>query len=673
LKLIFNFVSGSHQPVKPPIAVSPPVSLPRPARYAYGVRKRYLKRRGLDEARRLFLERLPLGPLRAETVPAEQAIGRVTAAPVLAALSAPHYHGAAMDGIAVRAEDTFGATEFEPRTLELGEGEGRFALVDTGSALPIWANAVIMIERVFRVDETRIEIRQSALPWQHVRLVGEDVVATEPILQPGHRVRPQDLGALLAAGVARVSVAARPRVAILPTGSELIEPGREAEPGRVIEFNSRMLAAYVEEWGGEPRRLAPVPDDVEQIRTTIERALADHDGVLVIAGSSAGEHDFTVEAVGALADVVAHGIDVMPGKPAILAVAGEKPIVGVPGYPVSAVVIAQEFVRPLVARAIGVAPAQPERTKAIVPKKIPSRLGLEEIVRVTLGRVGDRLVANPLGRGAGVITTMVKADGLLRIPADVEGLNAGETVDVELTRRREEIESTILATGSHDLSLSLLEGCLKRREPAARISATNVGSIAGLVAIGRGEAHVAGCHLLDPSTGEYNLADIRRLLPGLPVRVVNLVRRVQGLIVAPGNPKRVERLEDVARADVRYVNRQPGAGTRVLLDYRLAKLGIGSTEVRGYEREEFTHMGVAVAVKSGMADAGLGIRQAAAALGLDFVPIASEDYDLVLLEQFAASPLGGLLLDTIRSEEFARAVGALAGYDTSRTGSVKAL
>lgn len=638
------------------------------------MRKRYLKRRSLEEARRLFFDRLPMGPLRVESAPVEHALGRITAAPVTASLSAPHYHGAAMDGIAARAQDTFGATEFAPRTLELGAGEGRFAPVDTGSALPAWANAVIMIERVFPIDETHVEVHQAAAPWQHVRLVGEDVVATETILQRGHRIRPCDLGALLAAGVREVAVAARPRVAILPTGSELIEPGAAAEPGRVIEFNSRMLAAYVEEWGGEPHRVPPVADDLERIRSRIASALAEHDAVLVIAGSSAGEHDFTVEAVAALAEVLAHGVDVMPGKPAILAVTNDaKPVVGIPGYPVSAVIIAHEFVRRLIARALGIAPPEPERATAVTPKKIPSRLGLEEIVRVTLGRVGGRLVANPLGRGAGVITTMVKADGILRIPANVEGLNAGEEVEIELLRRREEIDGTILASGSHDLSLSLLEDCLKRRQPAARISATNVGSIAGLVALGRGEAHVAGCHLLDSATGEYNLADVRRLLPGVAVRVVNLVRRRQGLIVAAGNPKRIERLEDLARADVSYVNRQPGAGTRVLLDFRLAKLGLSAADVRGYEREEFTHMGVAVAVKSGIADAGLGIQQAAGALGLDFIPIDTEDYDLVLLEEFAASALGRLLLDTIRSSDFAAAVAALAGYDTSRSGTAKPL
>src|SRR5262245_38452805 len=337
------------------------------------MRRRYLKRRSLEDARTVFLGALPPGPLGVEDVPTERSLGRITAAPVIASLSAPHYHGAAMDGIAVRAEDTFGATEFAPRALELGAGDGRFAYVDTGSALPSWANAVVMIERVFRLDDRHIEVHQAAVPWQHVRLVGEDVVATEPVLSRGHRIRPADLGALLAAGVERVRVAVRPRVAILPTGSELVEPGAGVAPGRVIEFNSRMLAAYVLEWGGDPRRLPSVPDDLERVRSAIERAIAEHDVVLVIAGSSAGEHDFTAEAVGALGELIAHGIDVMPGKPAILAIAGAKPVIGIPGYPVSAVVIAQEFVRRVLARALGVAPAEPDRALATLPRKIPSR------------------------------------------------------------------------------------------------------------------------------------------------------------------------------------------------------------------------------------------------------------------------------------------------------------
>jgi putative molybdopterin biosynthesis protein len=638
------------------------------------VRKRYLHRKSLEEARRSFESRLGGGPFRTETIAAEDSLGRVTAEPVVALLSVPHYHGAAMDGIAVRAEETFGTTEFAPLILELTEDEGlarRFTYIDTGGSLPSWANAVIMIERVFPLDSRMVEIREAAHPWQHVRLVGEDVVATEPILPRGHRIRPQDLGALLAAGVKEVRVAARPRIAIIPTGSELIEPGDVPQPGRIFEFNSRMLAAYVEEWGALPSRLETVPDDLESIRVAVAKAVEDHDVVLVIAGSSAGEHDFTFAALQKLGEVVAHGIDIMPGKPAILAFSGEKPIVGVPGYPVSAVVIAIEFVKPLIARALGERSQPPERLRAIVPRKIASKLGLEELVRVTLGRVGERLVANPLGRGAGVITTMVKADGILRIPAAVEGLNAGEPVEVELLRRRDEIENTILVTGSHDLSLTILEDCLKQDHPQVRLSATNVGSIGGLVTLGRGEAHVAGSHLLDPTTGEYNLTDVRRLLAGVAVRVVNLVRRQQGLILRKGNPLRIRGLEDLVRTDLRFVNRQPGAGTRVLLDARLQSLGLRPESIRGYEREEFTHMGVAEAVRSGLANCGLGIRQAAAALGLDFVPIEVEDYDLVMLEEFAATELGRLLLEAVGSPRFRTSMSALAGYDASRSGTVK--
>lgn len=578
-----------------------------------------------------------------------------------------------MDGIAVRAEDTFGATEFEPLVLELGDGDRprSFAWVDTGSALPAWANAVVMVERVYRIDDRRVEIREAAHPGQHVRFVGEDLVATEPILPRGHRIRPHDIGALLAAGVLEIEVSARPRIAILATGSELVEPDVEPAPGRIVEFNSRMLAAYLAEWGAEPIRLGSVPDDPAAIRRAVEGALAAHDAILVIAGSSAGERDFTIEALSAVGEIVAHGIDVMPGKPAILAVVSGKAAIGVPGYPVSAAVIAQEFARPLVAHLLGTTPTEPVRVEATVVRKIPSRLGLEEIVRVSLGRVDGRLVALPLGRGAGVITSLVHADGILRIPSRTEGINAGERVDVELLRSPEEIERSILAAGSHDLSLSVLEDCGRRRRRDFRISTSNLGSLGGLVALGRGEAHLAGCHLLDPATGEYNLPDVRRLLPGIPVTVVHLVRREQGLIVAPGNPRGLRGLEDLTRPGVRFVNRQPGAGTRVLLDARLARLGIPPEAIQGYEREEVTHMAVAAAVASGLADAGLGIRQAAAALGLDFVPIETEDYDLVLRSSFAQSELGQLLLETIRSREFAEAVSRLAGYDASAAGRIK--
>jgi len=394
--------------------------------------------------------------LAVEEIAVDDGLDRVTAEPVFAKISSPHYHASAMDGICVRAEDTFGATEFVGKKLNLTNadvpGPAAFKYVDTGNALPAWANAVIMIENVHQIDDHTIEIFESVAPWNHVRLVGEDVVATELLLPRSHRLRPYDLGALLAAGHTTVHVKARPKVGIIPTGDELIQPGEEAKPGAVIDFNSTVLAAFVREWGGTPVKYPRARDDLVLLKQAVRQAAEECDLVTIIAGSSAGEHDLTSDVVAESGELLAHGIDVMPGKPAVLGRVGDKPVIGVPGYPVSAIVIAREILRPALEKFLGSAAPVYPKVRAVVPKKIASHLGLEEFLRVTLGRVGEKLVAVPLARGAGVITTMVHADGLMRIPSLVEGLNAGEETDVELLRPIEDIENTILCTGSHDLA-----------------------------------------------------------------------------------------------------------------------------------------------------------------------------------------------------------------------------
>ncbi len=642
-------------------------------------RKRYLQKKPLGEALALLLSAVTPSQ-RVEKIAVEDALGRTTAQPVFAALSAPHYHGAAMDGIAVRAEDTFGASEFsavsltavKSNTKRLSPNHGRpFQYVDTGSPLPAWANSVIMIERVFKKSETEVEIRDASTPWQHVRLVGEDIVATEPLLPRGHTLRPYDLGALLAAGHTIIPVLARPTVGLIPTGSELIEPGEPVKPGRIIEFNSRVAGAFVEEWGGMPQRQPRVVDELPKIIGALKKSIGDNDITVIIAGSSAGEHDFTLRALESLGEILVHGIDIMPGKPAILAVIKGKPVIGLPGYPVSAVVICQQILHPLLAHFLG-RPAQgPSRLRAVLPRKVPSRLGLEEFVRVSLGKVGERLIANPLGRGAGVITTMVKADGVLRIPSLDEGLNAGQEVPIELLRPAEEIANTILFTGSNDLTIGVLDDQLRGQYPGLKISASNVGSLGGLVALKRSEAHIIGSHLLDPASGTYNLPDLKKLRLTSKVVVLNLVIREQGLIVPKGNPKKLSGIKDLACQNLSFVNRQPGAGTRVLLDYKLAKLGIKPDTIQGYEHEEATHMAVAVAVASGLADTGLGVKSAAKALDLDFIPVEHEDYDLIFLKDFFNSTTGQKLLAVIRSDGFRQAVERLDGYDTSKTGRVK--
>lgn len=642
-------------------------------------RRRYLDRVPVADARERLLGTIP-GPLPSELVPTEQALGRITAEAVNAVRSVPHYKAAAMDGIAVRAADTFGARDSAPLELVLEPGaagkrevSAQTAVpVDTGQTLPDWADAVVMIEQVENAGPGRVRIRAAATPWQHVRPVGEDIVATEPLLPRGHRIRPHDIGALLASGVTSVPVVRRPVVAIVPTGDELVEPSVEPPPGAIVEFNSRVAAALVAEWGGVPRRMPCVPDDPARLRSAVRTAADSSDLVVVIAGSSAGTRDHTPGVLAEMGTLLFHGVQLMPGKPAAGAVVSGTPVLGLPGYPVSAVIICRELLAPALARMLGTEPPELPRIRAVVPRKIPSRLGLEEIVRVTVGQVGRRWIASPLARGAGAISTLVRADGWVRIPVSSEGIDEGTRVTVELLRPPEELRQAIVFSGSHDPALGLLEDCLRRRIPAARIAASNTGSIAGLLALGRGEAHVAGVHLLDPDTGTYNIPEIRRLLgEGADVVLVAMALREQGLVVAPGNPKRIRSLRDLVRRDVRFINRQAGSGTRVLLDHLLAGEGVRREEVRGYEREEYTHMAVAAAVASGAADCGLAVRRAATALGLSFIPLAQEEYDLVLRGDFARSRPGRIFLDVLRSGEFRRALDHFGGYDSSPSGTIK--
>lgn len=636
-------------------------------------RKVYLEDIPLDEALGKFYGALEgigaLKPLPEEQVPLVEALGRVTARPVWARLSSPHYHGAAMDGVAVRAEDTRGASETSPIRLKIGE---QAQWVDTGDPLPPGCNAVIMQEQVQEVGDGLIEIMAPVAPWQHVRALGEDIVATELVLPEGHTLRPQDLGAIAACGHTQVAVRRKPLVAIIPTGTELVPPGADLKPGNIIEFNSLMLAGLVEEWGGSPTRRPIVPDDYDQVKAAVQAALADHDLVAVNAGSSAGSEDYTAPVIAALGEVLVHGVAIRPGHPVVLGVAAHKPVVGIPGYPVSTVLTFELVVKPLIYRWLGCAPPQRPRMEALMTRKVLSPLGEDEFLRVKLGRVGERVVATPLPRGAGVIMSLVRADGLVRIPRFSEGVHAGARVTVELLRRPEEIENTIVAIGSHDLTLDLLADWLHKENPRLYFSSSNVGSLGGLLALQRGEAHLAGAHLLDEETGEYNVPYVRRLLAGQKVFVVHLADREQGLIVPPGNPKGIARLEDLGREDVVFINRQRGSGTRVLLDHRLKELGIEPALIKGYEREEYTHLGVAAAVASGAADAGLGVMAAARALRLGFVPLLKERYDLVIPEVHYRSPLLRPLLDLLGRQDFRREVEALGGYDASEMGCVVA-
>ncbi len=631
----------------------------------------YLQMKSLEEARRIVLDSFGDRLMPAEIVTAPEAVGRVLAEPVAARLSSPHFHAAAMDGIAVKAQTTFGAHPSRPKTLQIDRDA---FFVNTGRVLPAGTDAVIMIEQVQRLDDRRIQIEAPAFPWQHVRKMGEDIVATEMLFARQHLVTPYCVGALLAAGRFEVKVLRRPRVVIIPTGSELVEwhgkPQVDLRPGQAIESNAYVLGKLTETAGGSYERLSLLGDEVGRIADAIRKAVRDADLVMLVGGSSAGSEDFARGAMEQQGEILVHGITMMPGKPTIVSRVEGKPVFGMPGYPVSTIMAFEQLVQPLLARMLGQPPFQRPTAQVLPTRKIASKLGVEEFVRVKIGQVGRRLVATALPRGAGQITSITEADGIIRVPAHVEGLAEGQPVTAELLRPLAAINQTLVAVGSHDNTLDLLADELRAQAAHLSLSSSHVGSMGGLMAVKRGVCHLAGTHLLDEADGSYNVTYIRKLLPDLPVRLVHLVMRDQGLIVPAGNPKGIRGIEDLARNGVVMINRQGGSGTRILLDYRLKQLDIPPERIAGYGNEEFTHMAVAAAITSGAADVGLGIQAAARALGLDFIPVVTEQYDLLIPEVHFETAAVQELLTVIRSERFKTRVADLGGYHTERTGEV---
>jgi putative molybdopterin biosynthesis protein len=630
------------------------------------MRKIYLEDTPLREAQEQLLKRIRFVP-EVEIIPTPQALGRVTAQPICAKVSMPNYHASAMDGIAVKAEKTYGADEQHPVRLKRGED---YVEVDTGDPIPDGYDAVIMIENIHQIDEGTVEILEPAAPWQHIRPIGEDVVVGEVIVPDRHKLRPVDLGALLAGGNVTVPVLRKPRVAIIPTGTELIPPSEHVAEGEIIEFNGTVFGAYLQEWGAEPVYRGIVQDDYGLIKEAVKAAVRDADIVLLNAGSSAGREDFTVHVLEELGEVLTHGVATRPGKPVVVGIVEGKPVIGLPGYPVSAYLNLEWFARLLVHHYYGLTEPQRQRIKATIGRRIVSVMGAEDFIRVTIGCIDGRYIANPLTRAAGVTMSMVRADGLLRIPPGHLGYEQGEVAEVELYRPLEQIHNTIVATGSHDLSMDVLHSLVRKTNPGRFLVSSHVGSMGGILAIQKGEAHIAGVHLFDEATGSYNLPFVEKYLRGRDVVLVQLVYRQQGWIVKQGNPLRIGSVRDLANPGITYINRQRGAGTRLLFDYLLKQEGIDREQIYGYSREAVSHLSVAAAVAGGTADVGLGIFSAATAMGLDFIPVAEERYDLLMSGAFYRSSEGQELLECIRSPEFAREVEALGGYSCRDSGRI---
>ncbi len=612
-----------------------------------------------------------LCPLPEEKIDTAISKGRITSRPVWARISSPFFHSSAVDGYCLRFADSVTASERNPVYIQIGKDCFR---VDTGDPIPPDMNAVVMIEDVNVVNKDGkefIEIREALTPWQNVRIAGEDIVQGELIISENERITAFHVGAMLASQNREIWVRKKPTVLIVPTGTEIVEPGSELKPGDIIEFNSRFLGGLIEETGAEVKRYDIVPDDRDILRKTILKNIPDVEVLLLIGGSSLGREDFVEDVVAEIGEVILHGVNIKPGKPVLLGIVQNKPVIGIPGYPVSAFIAFELFVRPLLYRLQSMEPPEREEIEAILSRNIASPLGLEEFIRVKIGSVSGKYIATPLARGAGLMMSLVRADGILQIPAGSEGVEAGSRIMVRLFRDKKELLNTIVFIGSHDNTIDLLHNFLKRHYPSLSLSSANVGSMGGLIALRRRECHIAGTHLLDEETGEYNIPYVKRLLQGESLVMVNLVYRQQGLIVKKGNPKVIKGFEDLTRDDVLFVNRQRGSGTRLLLDKHLRELGIDPSQIKGYEVEDFTHMAVASKVATGVADVALGIYSAARALDLDFIPVAEERYDLVILQESLSLPMVEALLNIIKNnQEFKKAVQSLGGYDTRDMGKV---
>ena len=622
----------------------------------------YLENTDLEEALGEYLKQIEpsMDLIKSETIPTQESLGRVLTTPIFAVTSSPNYNAAAMDGIMVNSRNTKGASESKPIILSRGRD---FEEINTGFPIVDPYDAVIMIEDIVypKDDLDKVVIKAAASTWQHVRPVGEDIVAGEMLLPAHHRMRPMDIGAALAAGIPELSVYEKIRVGIMPTGTEIIEVGNPLEKGKIYDSNSWTFQASCEEMGAVGVRISPVADEYESLKETISHLVRDNHMVLINAGSSAGSKDYTAQLIREMGQVFFHGLSIKPGKPTVLGLIQGKPLVGIPGYPGSAFLVFEEVVAPVIRKLQRVSNVPLVYKEAILSRRVISSLKYREYVRVQLGRVEDRIIATPLNRGAGLTTTLVKADGLLVIPKNSEGLEAGENVQVALTKDLSVIDRTLVSIGSQDMIMDFIGSLIEEGLEGIHLSSAHVGSMGGIMAMKRGEAHIAPVHLLDEETGEYNQPYLDRFL-GEEFALIKGIKREQGLMVPKGNPKAIKTLEDIVEKQLKYVNRQRGSGTRILTDHLMKQSGISSQDLLGYDLEMTNHMSVAAAVEAGTADAGLGAYSAAKAMGLDFIFIANEEYDFVVkksnLEHFMVKEFIGVL----KSEELKSVLVKLGGY-----------
>jgi putative molybdopterin biosynthesis protein len=631
--------------------------------------KKYLDKISLDDALKKLKSRFKDFRTETEKIKTVDAEGRVTVKAVFARRSAPDFYAAAMDGIAVKAQKTARASERAPVKLKIGPDAQP---VDTGDPIPEQFNAVIKIEEVNQIDENYYAVEKGVPPWNHIRSIGESTVKGNLLVTASHKLSDYDLAALLEAGVTEIEVYQKPLVTIIPTGDELINAAEKPKKGELVEFNSQMVKAALKKWGAEIKITKIIADQKKLIEKAFVESVKISDMVIILSGSSAGRGDYTIDILKKQGEILFHGVNIMPGKPLIAAEAAGIPVFGLPGYPLSAWLDNHLFIRELVYLIQADQSPKFEQVEAEVKRKVPSEIGLEEFLRVNLiSEAENKYTAVPLKRGSSAMESILKADGIMRIAENKEGLHPGDRAPVILLKEKNKIENNLLLIGSHDLSLDLIRNEIRKRNYNFDLKLQTVGSMAGLTALRRGESHLAGAHLLDPESGEYNISYLKKVFKGQNLLLLNLVYREQGLYLKKGNPKNIEKINDLTQANINYINRQRGAGTRVLFDYLLSQSEIEANQISGYGKEEYTHIAAAAAVGRGSADAALGIRAAAEVMEVEFMPLAEEKYDLIIKEEDLDDPRIDKLIELISENEIKHEIEKLGGYNCNETGEIK--
>ncbi|MGM0419518.1 MAG: molybdopterin biosynthesis protein [Bacillota bacterium] len=633
-------------------------------------RRVYLAKKSLADAQEIWHNIIKQYKPETERIKVVSAGARITAEAVAARRSAPHYNAAAMDGIAVKASSTRGAGERTPVNLR----RENYQHVNTGNPLPPEFNAVIKIEDIAETDQGAAII-QAVPPWHNVRTIGESVMKGEQIVTSRVELTPYHLGALLEAGVEEVEVFCRPKVTIIATGDEMVAPGQEPGPGELIDFNSTMISEMARSEGAEVEFAGITADKEEVLNQVILQAADRSDLLIIIAGSSAGSKDFTADIIEENGQIAVHGVDIQPGKPILLGTVSSVPVLGLPGYPLSCLTAFELFGRAAVKNLQQGEYYPPEKITARVKRKLHSKPGQQEFLRVNLSFPiqNDREespVAVPRRRGSAVMKSQIQADGILEIPAEREGLAADESVEVRLLRPLQQLRSGLVLAGSNDPLLEKLQELLMVQGEGFSLRLQSRGSQAGIHALLRGEIDLTTAHLLDAETGQYNIPYLRQVAEE-PFNLLTLAWRDQGLYLPQGNPKEVDSFQDIADKNLNFINRQRGAGTRILFDYQLAEAGLKSGQITGYEREEYTHAAVAQAVAIGAADAGLGIKAVAEAFSLDFLPLFSERFELIYRPGLEKTSCFRSIKKLVESDEFREYLQNSSGYDLKETGLIR--